>query len=110
MSVVCASDLFTEVVARSMGETSDVVLKEMYSFTDKGGEGLTLRPEYTAGICRACISNGLQQHVPLKTFAWVPMCRFERPQKGRQRQFHQIDVEVIGAAEPQADEIGRAHV
>lgn len=94
---------FTEVFARSMGETSDVVSKEMYSFTDKGGEGLTLRPEYTAGICRAFISNGLQQHVPLKTFAWGPMFRFERPQEGRQRQFHQIDVEVIGAAEPQAD-------
>ncbi|MFN4309419.1 MAG: histidine--tRNA ligase [Ferrovibrio sp.] len=94
---------FTEVFARSMGETSDVVSKEMYSFTDKGGEGLTLRPEYTAGICRAFISNGLQQHVPFKAFAWGPMFRFERPQKGRQRQFHQIDVEVIGAAEPQAD-------
>src|SRR3546814_16805076 len=103
MSVVCASDLFTEVVARSMGETSDVVLKEMYSFTDKGGEGLTLRPEYTAGICRAFISNGLQQHVPLKTFAWGPMFRIERPQKGRQRQFQQIDVEVLGDAEPKAD-------
>jgi len=75
----------------------------MYPFTDKGGEGLTLRPEYTAGICRAFISNGLTQHVPFKAFAWGPMFRFERPQKGRQRQFHQIDVEVIGAAEPQAD-------
>lgn len=94
---------FTDVFARSMGETSDVVSKEMYSFTDKGGEGLTLRPEYTAGICRAFISNGLQQHVPFKTFAWGPMFRFERPQKGRQRQFHQIDVEVLGAPEPQAD-------
>lgn len=94
---------FTEVFARSMGETSDVVSKEMYSFTDKGGEGLTLRPEYTAGICRAFISNGLLQHVPFKAFGWGPMFRFERPQKGRQRQFHQIDVEVIGAAEPQAD-------
>lgn len=94
---------FTEVFARSMGETSDVVSKEMYSFIDKGGEGLTLRPEYTAGICRAFISNGLQQHVPFKAFGWGPMFRFERPQKGRQRQFHQIDVEVIGAAEPQAD-------
>ncbi|WP_374300110.1 histidine--tRNA ligase [Ferrovibrio sp.] len=94
---------FTEVFARSMGETSDVVSKEMYSFTDKGGEGLTLRPEYTAGICRAFISNGLLQHVPFKAFGWGPMFRFERPQKGRQRQFHQIDVEVIGAPEPQAD-------
>lgn len=94
---------FTDVFARSMGETSDVVSKEMYSFTDKGGEELTLRPEYTAGICRAFISNGLQQHIPFKAFAWGPMFRFERPQKGRQRQFHQIDVEVIGAAEPAAD-------
>jgi histidyl-tRNA synthetase len=94
---------FTEVFARSMGETSDVVSKEMYSFTDKGGETLTLRPEYTAGICRAFISNGLQQNVPVKAFAWGPMFRFERPQKGRQRQFHQIDIEAIGAPEPQAD-------
>ncbi len=94
---------FTDVFARSMGETSDVVSKEMYSFIDKGGEGLTLRPEYTAGICRAFISNGLQQHVPLKVFAHGPMFRFERPQKGRQRQFHQIDLEVIGAPEPEAD-------
>lgn len=94
---------FTDVFARSMGETSDVVSKEMYSFTDKGGEELTLRPEYTAGICRAFISNGLQQHVPFKAFGWGPMFRFERPQKGRQRQFHQIDVELIGAAEPEAD-------
>ena len=94
---------FTEVFARSMGETSDVVSKEMYSFTDKGGDSITLRPEYTAGICRAFISNGLMQHVPFKVFAAGPMFRFERPQKGRQRQFHQIDVEVIGAPEPQAD-------
>ena len=94
---------FTEVFARSMGETSDVVSKEMYSFVDKGGDALTLRPEYTAGICRAFISNGLSQAVPLKLFAHGPMFRFERPQKGRQRQFHQIDVEVIGAPEPAAD-------
>lgn len=94
---------FTEVFARSMGETSDVVSKEMYSFTDKGGDSITLRPEYTAGICRAFISNGLMQQVPFKVFAAGPMFRFERPQKGRQRQFHQIDVEVLGAPEPQAD-------
>ena len=94
---------FTEVFARSMGETSDVVSKEMYSFTDKGGDSITLRPEYTAGICRAFVSNGLMQHVPFKVFAAGPMFRFERPQKGRQRQFHQIDVEVLGAPEPQAD-------
>jgi histidyl-tRNA synthetase len=94
---------FTEIFARSMGETSDVVSKEMYSFVDKGGDALTLRPEYTAGICRAFISNGLAQSVPLKFFAHGPMFRFERPQKGRQRQFHQIDLEVIGAPEPAAD-------
>lgn len=94
---------FTDVFARSMGETSDVVAKEMYSFADKGGDHVTLRPEYTAGICRAFISNGLSQNVPLKVFAAGPMFRYERPQKGRQRQFHQIDVEVLGAAEPQAD-------
>jgi len=93
----------TEVFARSMGETSDVVSKEMYSFTDKGGESLTLRPEYTAGIARAFISNGQMQNVPFKVFAHGPMFRYERPQKGRQRQFHQIDVELIGAAEPEAD-------
>lgn len=94
---------FTDVFARSMGETSDAVSKEMYAINDRGGENLALRPEYTAGICRAFISNGLQQNVPFKAFAWGPMFRYERPQKGRQRQFHQIDVEVIGAAEPQAD-------
>ncbi|MBM3623352.1 MAG: histidine--tRNA ligase [Alphaproteobacteria bacterium] len=94
---------FTELFARGMGETSDVVSKEMYSFTDRGDEGLTLRPEYTAGICRAFISNGLTQQVPLKVFAHGPMFRYERPQKGRQRQFHQIDVEVLGAPEPECD-------
>jgi len=94
---------FTELFARGMGETSDVVSKEMYSFTDRGDEGLTLRPEYTAGICRAFISNGMTQQVPLKVFAHGPMFRYERPQKGRQRQFHQIDVEVLGAPEPECD-------
>lgn len=94
---------FTEVFARTMGETSDVVSKEMYSFESRSGESMTLRPEYTAGICRSFISNGLQQNVPLKVFANGPMFRYERPQKGRQRQFHQIDVECIGAAEPGAD-------
>ena len=94
---------FTDVFARSMGETSDAVSKEMYSINDRGGENLALRPEYTAGICRAFISNGLQQNVPFKAFAWGPMFRYERPQKGRQRQFHQIDIEAIGAAEPACD-------
>ena len=94
---------FTEVFARTLGETSDVVTKEMYSFTDRGGEALTLRPEYTAGVARAFISGSLGQNLPVKLFCSGPMFRYERPQKGRLRQFHQIDVEVIGAPEPLAD-------
>lgn len=94
---------FTEVFKRTLGDTSDVVTKEMYSFTDRGGEGLTLRPEYTAGIARAFISGGLSQQAPLKYFGHGPMFRYERPQKGRLRQFHQIDAEIIGVAGPQAD-------
>lgn len=94
---------FTEIFARSMGETSDVVSKEMYTFEDRGGDSITLRPEYTAALCRAYISNGLQQSAPLKAFASGPIFRYERPQKGRLRQFHQIDIEVIGAPEPAAD-------
>src|SRR6202049_3732417 len=94
---------FTDVFARPIGETSDIVTKEMYSFSDRGGEEITLRPEYTAGIIRAVISNGLTQNLPLKFFAAGPMFRYERPQKGRFRQFHQIDAELIGVAQPQAD-------
>jgi histidyl-tRNA synthetase len=95
---------FTELFARGIGETTDVVSKEMYTFKDRGDESLTLRPEYTAGICRAFVSNGeLTQQLPLKIFAAGPMFRYERPQKGRQRQFHQIDLEVLGAPEPGAD-------
>jgi histidyl-tRNA synthetase len=94
---------FTDVFARPIGETTDIVAKEMYTFTDRGGEEITLRPEYTAGIVRAVISNGLTQSLPLKFFASGPMFRYERPQKGRFRQFHQIDIELIGVAQPQAD-------
>jgi histidyl-tRNA synthetase len=94
---------FTEVFARPIGETSDIVTKEMYTFADRGGEEITLRPEYTAGIVRAIISSGLTQSLPLKFFASGPMFRYERPQKGRFRQFHQIDVELIGPGQPQAD-------
>lgn len=94
---------FTEVFARPIGETTDIVSKEMYTFQDRGGEEITLRPEYTAGIVRAILSNGLTQNLPLKLFASGPMFRYERPQKGRFRQFHQIDVELIGAAPPAAD-------
>lgn len=93
----------TEVFSRSIGETTDVVSKEMYSFEDRGGDSLTLRPEFTAGIARAFLTNGWQQHAPLKVATHGPLFRYERPQKGRYRQFHQIDAEIIGAAEPQAD-------
>ena len=93
----------TEVFSRAIGETTDVVSKEMYSFLDRGDESLTLRPEFTAGIARAFLTNGWQQHAPLKLATHGPLFRYERPQKGRYRQFHQIDAEIIGAAEPQAD-------
>jgi histidyl-tRNA synthetase len=93
----------TQVFARSIGETTDVVSKEMYSFEDRGGESITLRPEFTAGICRAYLSEGWQQHAPLKVATHGSAFRYERPQKGRFREFHQLDAEVIGAAEPQAD-------
>lgn len=93
----------TEVFSRSLGETTDVVSKEMYSFEDRGGESLTLRPEFTAGIARAYLTDGWQQYAPLKVATHGPLFRYERPQKGRYRQFHQIDAEIIGAAEPQAD-------
>ncbi len=94
---------FTEVFARPIGEHTDIVAKEMYTFTDRGGEEVTLRPENTAGVVRAVVSNGLVQSVPLKFFYSGPMFRYERPQKGRYRQFHQIGVELIGVAQPQAD-------
>ncbi len=94
---------FTEVFARPIGEHTDIVSKEMYTFTDRGDDELTLRPENTAGVARAILSNGLTQSTPLKFFYSGPMFRYERPQKGRFRQFHQIGVELIGVAQPQAD-------
>ena len=94
---------FTEVFKRTLGDTSDIVTKEMYTFTDKGGDEITLRPEGTAGVARALISGGLSQHLPLKFFYQGPMFRYERPQKGRLRQFHQIGVELLGVAEPLGD-------
>ncbi len=93
---------FTEVFSRTLGETSDVVTKEMYTFT-MGDETLTLRPEGTAGVARAFISGGLSQNLPLKLFYRGPMFRHERPQKGRQRQFHQVGVEFLGVESPLAD-------
>ena len=94
---------FTEVFSRTLGETSDVVTKEMYTFSMGDGDSMTLRPENTAGVARAYISNGLQQEVPLKYFYAGPMFRHERPQKGRQRQFHQFGVELLGVPEPEGD-------
>ena len=93
----------TAVFARTIGETTDVVSKEMYSFEDRGGESITLRPEFTAGICRAYISEGWQQFAPMKVATSGSAFRYERPQKGRFREFHQLDAEIIGAGEPQAD-------
>src|SRR4249919_4407397 len=93
----------TQVFARTIGETTDVVSKEMYSFEDRGGELITLRPEFTAGICRAYLSEGWQQFAPLKIATHGSAFRYERPQKGRFREFHQLDAEIIGAGEAQAD-------
>ena len=94
---------FTEVFARTLGDVSDVVTKEMYTFEDRGGERITLRPENTAGVARAFISAKLQNDLPLKYFYAGPMFRYERPQKGRQRQFHQIGVELFGVPGPSGD-------
>src|SRR2546423_11249803 len=93
----------TAVFARTIGETTDVVSKEMYWFEDRGGEWITVRPEFTAGICRAYLSEGWQQFAPLKVAASGSAFRYERPQKGRFREFHQLDAEIIGAGEAQAD-------
>ena len=94
---------FSEVFKRTLGDTSDIVTKEMYTFTDRGGETITLRPEGTASVARAFISEGLAQHAPLKYFYSGPMFRYERPQKGRLRQFHQTGVELLGVADPMGD-------
>ncbi len=94
---------FTEVYKRPLGEASDIVSKEMYTFEDRGGEELTLRPEFTAGVCRAFISNGMQQNTPCRLMSHGPAFRYERPQKGRYRQFHQINAELLGQADPEAD-------
>ena len=93
----------TSVFARTLGDTSDVVTKEMYTFEARDGESVTLRPENTAGVARAFISNGLTQSVPCKFFYAGPMFRYERPQKGRYRQLHQIGLELIGVPQPTGD-------
>lgn len=94
---------FAEVFSRPLGDSSDVVTKETYNFTDRGGETFSLRPENTAGVVRAMISNGLTQSLPLKFFYAGPMFRYERPQKGRMRQFHQIGIEFLGPRDGLAD-------
>lgn len=94
---------FTEVFKRPLGEASDVVSKEMYTFEDRGGEEVTLRPEFTAGVCRAFISNGMQQNLPCRLMSHGPVFRYERPQKGRYRQFHQINAEMLGPDTPEFD-------
>jgi len=94
---------FTEVFKRPLGEASDIVSKEMYTFEDRGGEEVTLRPEFTAGVCRAFISNGMQQNLPCRLMSHGPAFRYERPQKGRYRQFHQLNAELIGQDNPEAD-------
>ena len=94
---------FKEVFKRTLGDVSDIVTKEMYEIADRGGESLVLRPEGTAGIARAIISNGLTQSTPLKYFYAGPMFRYERPQKGRMRQLHQIGVELFGVSDPVGD-------
>lgn len=94
----------TELFARSIGEATDIVEKEMYSFTDRNGESITMRPEGTAAVLRAFIEHGLQTKQPVqKLFTIGPMFRHERPQKGRLRQFHQMSVEVLGADHPRLD-------
>lgn len=94
----------TELFLRGVGETSDVVNKEMYTFEDKGGRSVTLKPEGTAGIARMFIENGLASSpMPVKTFYITPCFRYERPQTGRLREFHQFGIEVFGSASPQTD-------
>lgn len=88
---------------RGLGDTSDIVSKEMYAFKDLGGDDLVLRPEGTAGVARAFISEGMSQLTPLKLFYRGPMFRYERPQKGRYRQFYQLGVELLGVEKAQAD-------
>jgi histidyl-tRNA synthetase len=94
---------FSEVFHRAVGETSDIVSKETYTFEDRGGESITLRPEFTAAIVRSLISNKLTQELPFKCFYAGPAFRYERPQKGRMRQFHQIGAELLGPSEQSAD-------
>ncbi len=94
----------TELFEKGTGETSDIVIKEMYTFTDKGGRSLTLRPEYTPSVVRAIIEKRLDlKPQPMRLYFIGPMFRYDKPQKGRYRQFHQIDIEVFGEEDPAID-------
>ena len=94
----------TELFEKGTGETSDVVTKEMYTFLDKGGRSLTLRPEYTPSVVRAIMDHSLHlQSQPMRYYFFGPMFRYDKPQKGRYRQFHQIDIEVFGEKDPAID-------
>ena len=93
----------TELFSRSIGEVTDIVEKEMYTFDDRNGVSLTLRPEATAGIVRAAIENGMLRNQRHKLWCTGPMFRYEKPQKGRYRQFHQFDIEALGYAGPDID-------
>ena len=93
----------TELFKRSIGELTDIVEKEMYTFEDRNGDSLTMRPEATASMVRACLSNGLLHNQQQKLWTAGPMFRREKPQKGRYRQFHQLSIEALGYAEPETD-------
>jgi len=94
----------TDLFARGIGEATDIVEKEMYTFTDKGGNSLTLRPEATASMARAYLEHQMYSFDPVaKVYFMGPMFRYERPQKGRYRQFYQIDAEVFGVDNPMVD-------
>lgn len=94
----------TELFARGVGDTTDIVNKEMYTFLDKGGRSITLKPEGTAGVARMFIENGLASSpLPMKSYYITPCYRYERPQAGRLREFHQFGVEVYGSPSPAAD-------
>src|SRR5688572_3033837 len=93
----------TELFKRSIGELTDIVEKEMFTFDDRSGDSVTLRPEATASVVRACISNGLLHNQRQKLWCSGPMFRHEKPQRGRYRQFHQIDAEALGFAGPDVD-------
>lgn len=94
---------YTNVFTRTLGETSDVISKEIYSFPDRKGKSIALRPEFTASVMRAYVSNSLSHNLPLKYFSYGPLFRYDRPQLGRQRQLHQVNFEYIGAEGPQTD-------